>query len=230
MNQPAAKPTVEMVSVEVAHEALIRTWPRLRNWINTNREKLRARAAIVQAKAMWEEQGQRQDLLLPSGFQLERARELVADPGDITIEDIKAFIAESEAAEEQRRAEGLEASRRLVRRTFAGLVAALLRTGKAPTRRAKRKVASFVRPERPLRDKVTLIAPHHKTRIGCSQGLREYHAGAGACDPIHGPEVHSSVHTRYCPKDDLEDATPYLDFRFFAAGAGAAAATGGGST
>jgi hypothetical protein len=82
----------------------------------------------------------------------------------------------------------------------------------------------------PLRDKVTLIAPHHKTRIGCSQGLREYHAGAGACDPIHGPEVHSSVHTRYCPKDDLGDATPYLDFRFFAAGAGAAAATGGGST
>src|SRR5262249_12367256 len=34
-----ARPTVE-----VAHEALIRTWPRLREWINGNREKLRARA------------------------------------------------------------------------------------------------------------------------------------------------------------------------------------------
>src|SRR4029077_15729368 len=37
----AGRPTVE-----VAHEALIRMWPLLRDWINTNREKLRARAAI----------------------------------------------------------------------------------------------------------------------------------------------------------------------------------------
>jgi hypothetical protein len=35
----AARPTVE-----VAHEALIRTWPRLREWIDLNREKLRTRS------------------------------------------------------------------------------------------------------------------------------------------------------------------------------------------
>src|SRR6516162_3830410 len=40
--------------VEVAHEALIRTWPRLRKWIDANREGLRARAAVVQVKAEWE--------------------------------------------------------------------------------------------------------------------------------------------------------------------------------
>ena len=33
--------------MEVAHEALIRTWPRLREWIDANREKLRARAAVL---------------------------------------------------------------------------------------------------------------------------------------------------------------------------------------
>jgi hypothetical protein len=33
-------------TVEVAHEALNRTWPRLRGWIDANREKLRARTAI----------------------------------------------------------------------------------------------------------------------------------------------------------------------------------------
>jgi hypothetical protein len=32
-------------TVEVAHEALIRTWPRLRAWVDANREKLRSRAA-----------------------------------------------------------------------------------------------------------------------------------------------------------------------------------------
>jgi hypothetical protein len=61
-------------TVEVAHEALIRTWPRLREWIDANREKLRARAAVLQAKADWEQNGRRDDMLLPAGLQLERAR------------------------------------------------------------------------------------------------------------------------------------------------------------
>jgi energy-coupling factor transporter ATP-binding protein EcfA2 len=97
--------------VEVAHEALIRTWPRLRQWVDANREKLRARAAIVQAKAAWDEHGRREDLLLPRGFQLERARALVADPGDITVDDIGEFISESEAAEARRRNEAADRER-----------------------------------------------------------------------------------------------------------------------
>jgi hypothetical protein len=79
-------------TVEVAHEALIRTWPRLREWIRPNREKLRARAAVVQAKLEWEQQGRRNDLLLPAGFQLERGRALLAEPGDVTIDDVREFI------------------------------------------------------------------------------------------------------------------------------------------
>jgi WD40 repeat protein len=95
--------------VEVAHEALIRTWPRLRGWIDSNREKLRARAAVLQAKAEWEEQGRREDLLLPAGFQLERARALQADPGDLAIADIQDFIALCSAREERERKEKEEA-------------------------------------------------------------------------------------------------------------------------
>jgi hypothetical protein len=91
--------------VEVAHEALIRTWPRLREWIRPNREKLRARAAVVQAKLEWEQQGRRKDLLLPAGFQLERGRALLAEPGDVTIDDIGEFITLSSAREETERKE-----------------------------------------------------------------------------------------------------------------------------
>jgi energy-coupling factor transporter ATP-binding protein EcfA2/tetratricopeptide (TPR) repeat protein len=90
----AARPTVE-----IAHESLIRTWPRLRVWIDANREKLRARTAVLQAKAEWEQQGRREDLLLPAGFQLERARALLAEPADIAIDDIQEFIALSSARE-----------------------------------------------------------------------------------------------------------------------------------
>jgi WD40 repeat protein/energy-coupling factor transporter ATP-binding protein EcfA2 len=94
----AARPTVE-----VAHEALIRTWPRLRGWIDANREKLRARAAVLQAKTEWEQHGRRDDLLLAAGFQLERARALLTEPGDLTIDDIQEFIALSSAREQTER-------------------------------------------------------------------------------------------------------------------------------
>ena len=89
-------------TVEVAHEALIRTWPWLREWIDVNREKLRSRAAIVQAKTDWEQNGRRDEMLLPAGLQLERARTLLADPGDIGTDDIKEFILLSSAREEGR--------------------------------------------------------------------------------------------------------------------------------
>jgi hypothetical protein len=131
----AARPTVE-----VAHGALIRTWPRLRQWVDANRDALRALAAILQVATEWEQNGRREDLLLPEGFQLERARLLLADPGDIAIDDIKEFIAEGDAAEARRRAKDVArqaaeleaahalaaASRRVARRTLAGLIAALL--------------------------------------------------------------------------------------------------------
>jgi WD40 repeat protein/energy-coupling factor transporter ATP-binding protein EcfA2 len=96
----AARPTVE-----VAHEALIRTWPRLRGWIDASREKLRARAAVLQAKADWEQNGRRDDMLLSAGLQLERARNLLTDSGDITTDDIKEFISLSSAREETERKE-----------------------------------------------------------------------------------------------------------------------------
>ena len=106
----AARPTVE-----VAHEALIRTWPRLRAWIDANREKLRARAAVLQNKVDWEQSGKRDDMLLPSGLQLERARTLLADPGDITTDDIKEFVSLSSAREEAAQKQAADAQRKRVR-------------------------------------------------------------------------------------------------------------------
>jgi internalin A len=84
----AGRPTVEF-----AHEAVIRTWPRLRLWIDANRVKLRARMRVLQAKADWEENERREDMLLPGGLQLERARSLLGDPRDIPTDDIEEFVA-----------------------------------------------------------------------------------------------------------------------------------------
>jgi WD40 repeat protein len=45
--------TVDADGVEVAHEALIREWPRLRGWIDDDRERLRSLRHLTNAAAAW---------------------------------------------------------------------------------------------------------------------------------------------------------------------------------
>jgi energy-coupling factor transporter ATP-binding protein EcfA2 len=123
-------------TVEVAHEALIRTWPRLRGWIDANRERLRARAAVLQAKADWDENDRRDDMLLPPGLQLERARSLLADPGDTNTDEFKEFISLSSAREETDRKKAADAHQRQVRnRNF--VIVGVGCTPSFPRRRAR---------------------------------------------------------------------------------------------
>jgi WD40 repeat protein len=79
----------------VAHESLIQRWPTLKAWINANREKLRARAAIRRAMAEWNENGRIDRFLLDPGVQFERGRGLIEDPGDVPVDDLRDFVARS---------------------------------------------------------------------------------------------------------------------------------------
>ena len=72
--------------------------------------------------------GRRDDMLLPAGLQLERARSLLADPGDIGTDDIKEFILLSSAREEAERKEREEALER-DKAQVAEIKAAQARTG-----------------------------------------------------------------------------------------------------
>ncbi len=66
-SQLAAKgPEEPMETVDVAHEALIRHWPRLRAWVEENRLQLRQKRRLESAAEIWRSQGksrQRADLL-----------------------------------------------------------------------------------------------------------------------------------------------------------------------
>ncbi|MEU6721712.1 hypothetical protein ABZ897_60630 [Nonomuraea sp. NPDC046802] len=44
-------------SVTIAHEALIRGWPRLRAWLEDDRERLHAHRRLAEAAAEWDQQG-----------------------------------------------------------------------------------------------------------------------------------------------------------------------------
>ena len=104
-------------TVEVAHEALIRTWPTLRGWLAENRDRLRSRAAVLQHRRDWETEGKIDTLLLPSGFQLQRGLALLADPGDVPVGDLRDYVELSMEREHRRIAneqrEALEEQKRL---------------------------------------------------------------------------------------------------------------------
>ncbi|HCS46799.1 MAG TPA: hypothetical protein DIW61_00505, partial [Candidatus Aminicenantes bacterium] len=66
--------------VSVAHEALLKHWPRLQEWVEKNKENLRARARVSAAASRWTEEGKTRDFLLTAGKPLAEAEELVKDP------------------------------------------------------------------------------------------------------------------------------------------------------
>ncbi|MEA9920588.1 winged helix-turn-helix domain-containing protein [Xanthomonas campestris] len=87
----------------VAHEALLRQWPRASEWIHENRRLLQARKRLQQAAQRWASEGRRDDHLLNSGRPLSEAREAARRmPQDLDALDL-AFLHACERAHRQRR-------------------------------------------------------------------------------------------------------------------------------
>jgi hypothetical protein len=102
--------------VGVAHEALLRRWPRVANWVTENAEMLRMRARLAAAAALWAEQGRAQTFLLPAGKALADAQKLVARDRASFADDEVAYVEAS----------GRQSRSHRTRRRVAGLTAAVL--------------------------------------------------------------------------------------------------------
>ncbi|MEW5803389.1 MAG: WD40 repeat domain-containing protein [bacterium] len=63
--------------VSVSHEALIRSWPRLKQWVEENQEFLRTRARVSEAAIRWKQENESPDFLLPSGKPLAEAENIL---------------------------------------------------------------------------------------------------------------------------------------------------------
>ena len=70
-------------SAEIAHEALLREWPRLRGWLDEDREELRALRQLTVAARSWDETG-RDDADLYRGPRLAAAAELARRAAALT--------------------------------------------------------------------------------------------------------------------------------------------------
>ena len=111
--------TTEKGTVEVAHEALIREWPKLREWLTSNREGLRVHRHLTEAAQEWDLL-ERDAGLLYRGTRLAQALEWAqANPSSLNAQE-QAFLdashaqVQAEQAEEKARQQReLEAARKL---------------------------------------------------------------------------------------------------------------------
>ncbi|WP_217208849.1 helix-turn-helix domain-containing protein [Streptomyces sp. AC550_RSS872] len=111
--------TLDEDTVDLAHEALISAWPRLRGWIEEDRERLRAHRRLTEAARAWDDLG-RDPGALYRGTRLATAEEAFARPGhSAALTALETdFLTASAAARDQERQAATRAARRL--RTLVG--------------------------------------------------------------------------------------------------------------
>lgn len=87
-------------TVEIAHEALIREWGRLREWLNNNREDVRVQRRLAQASAEWQEG--HDNSYLASGAKLEQFELWARDTSLLLTKVEQAYLTASLAEREIR--------------------------------------------------------------------------------------------------------------------------------
>lgn len=92
--------TLNADTAEVAHEALIREWPRLREWLNQDRDGLRLHRQITEAAQEWE-MLERDTGALYRGARLSQAREWTNLNSYTLNADERAFLEASQENEER---------------------------------------------------------------------------------------------------------------------------------
>ncbi|MGW0390473.1 nSTAND1 domain-containing NTPase [Streptomyces sp. NPDC003042] len=117
--------TVDSDTVEIAHEALLRAWPRLRGWIHADRAGLVLRQQLITAAAEWERE-RRDPAALYRGTRLAAALEWAEASGRRT--ELGAVEEEflTASTEQEERARHMVRKRARQQRNLLGVLAVLL--------------------------------------------------------------------------------------------------------
>ncbi len=138
-------------TVEVAHEALIRTWGRLRDWLDASRDDLRLQRRLAAAAIEWSHAG-RDPSYLASGVRLEQFADWAASTQLALNANERAYLNASLVERDAQRAQdearqarevGLERRSRSVLRALVGVfvVATIVALGLATLAFTQRQVA-----------------------------------------------------------------------------------------
>ncbi len=117
-------PATREPTVEVGHEALLTEWPRLKAWVDEDREGLRLVRRVAEASDAWVQAG-REEADLLRGARLEAASEWAAANPERLSTDERDFVAASTAARDAAKARERRNTRRL-HRLVVGVSAALV--------------------------------------------------------------------------------------------------------
>jgi WD40 repeat protein/class 3 adenylate cyclase len=99
-------------TAEVAHEALIREWPTLREWLAADREALRLHRGLTEAASEWQ-RASREPSLLYRGARLAAALDWAEDHGTELNALEREFLEESRLASEREAQRQRQVNRRL---------------------------------------------------------------------------------------------------------------------
>ena len=91
------------VTVRVTHEALLREWQRVKEWLTENREFLRMRDRLDSSLKLWLSRGKQKDDLLEPGLHLAEGEKLVKDFGASLSREQTDYIAASIAERDRRK-------------------------------------------------------------------------------------------------------------------------------
>jgi WD40 repeat protein len=144
-------PITRGATVEVAHEALIRTWGRLRDWLDASRDDLRLQRRLAAAALEWSHAG-RDPSYLASGVRLEQFADWAASTQLALNADERAYLDASLVERDAQRAQdearqareiGLERRSRSVLRALVGVfvVATIVALGLAALAFTQRQAA-----------------------------------------------------------------------------------------
>jgi WD40 repeat protein len=146
-------------SAEIAHEALIREWPRLRGWLAEDREELRTLQQLTSAARTWDDTG-RNDADVYRGPRLAAALEL---PGDLSRVE-REFLDASNDAQTRELMDARRRARRLrvlLAAVAAALVAALIAGSFALVQRGRARHTATVAQAGRLAAQSRQVAANH---------------------------------------------------------------------
>jgi serine/threonine protein kinase/tetratricopeptide (TPR) repeat protein len=109
-------------NVSVAHEALLREWQRIRDWLSENREFLRMRDRLDSSVKLWLSRGKQKDDLLGPGLPLAEGEKLLED-FQPSLSQTQTDYVRASVAEQKRRQRTRERIRYGV---IAGITSALI--------------------------------------------------------------------------------------------------------
>ncbi|MCX5603778.1 helix-turn-helix domain-containing protein [Streptomyces phaeochromogenes] len=119
--------TLDGGTVEIAHEALITAWPRLRGWIEEDRERLRVHRNLTEAAHAWQELG-REEGALSRGSRLAAAQEHFGGAQREDLNDLEHAFLDASRDHEQK---GRRRYRLVLTAVTAALCLALVAAGLA---------------------------------------------------------------------------------------------------